>query len=191
MTVHLDLQTRRRISWVVIVVMVVVGAWQYDTLREARARAAVAEQNKQLLDVMVNVVPNAIVVCNEKKQIIYFNPAAEELFGYAAEEVMESDFEKLVSPLQRAAHCKGYEAAVTRCMKMDDGWELHREVLAGYGLTKDGKDIPILVALRGVKYQDKVKFIASITSREPGKLKLRESPVKDLLQMEQKAIPRF
>jgi len=186
-----ELTIRKRLSWAVICIMVVAGGWQYNTLRLTRAKAAEAEHHEQLLGVLVNVVPNAIVACDENKQVIYFNPAAEELFGYTAEEMIGTDFEHLVSPSQRGAHCRGYDLAVSKCMTMPDGWELHREALSGYGLTKDGEDIPILVALRGVKFQDKIQFVASITSRETGELQIRESPLKDILQQEQKAIPRF
>ena len=69
-----------------------------DELRESRAR----------LRAMADGANDAVVSADGSQSITYFNPAAERVFGYAAEEVMGRSVARLMPERFHDAHWKGF-----------------------------------------------------------------------------------
>jgi PAS domain S-box-containing protein len=85
---------------------------------------------------------DGIVTINSHGMVESFNPAAERIFGYAAEEVLDRPVTMLVPARYRDAHRRRLEElAGTNASRV-----LER-VLEGHGLRKDGTDFPVELSL--------------------------------------------
>lgn len=104
----------------------------------------------------------AMVLCNEDHKITVFNPAAEKLFGWKSDEVVGKTVDMLVGDGYLARHQEKYDAAVTAMKNTDDHWTRTTHVMRGMAVRKDGKNIPVLVYLRGIKYGKRVEFLGVI-----------------------------
>lgn len=67
-----------------------IGAWMYRLELKERA-----EHDRLLYERFVSESPDAVVLCNSDGSIIGWNPAARNLFGLAAAEVVGTDFMEL------------------------------------------------------------------------------------------------
>ena len=65
----------------------VVGTFE-DSTRHKQAEEALAVKNMYLNDILNNATEFAVAATDMEFRIIYYNPKAEELFGYTAEEVI-------------------------------------------------------------------------------------------------------
>lgn len=101
--------------------------------REARLQAREA----QLLSVL-ETVPDAMVVINEAGQILSFSRTAEQLFGYAAAEVIGRD----ISILIPAEHQDQHHAFLNRHLSAGDQREIGTNRLLT-AIVADGREIPI------------------------------------------------
>lgn len=66
----------------------------------------------ELLPRLVQALPEALVVADPQGRIRLWNPAAERLFGYTADEVLGADLDLLVPERFRRAHDTGFARAV-------------------------------------------------------------------------------
>jgi len=66
----------------------------------------------ELLQALVHAVPEALVVADVQGRIRLWNPAAERLFGYAADEVLGADLNLIVPERFRPAHDAGFARAI-------------------------------------------------------------------------------
>ena len=111
-----------------------------DISARTRAEAALIEREAQLRS-LLEAVPDATVTGDEKGIIRYFSPAAEKLFGYAAEEVIGRHFRLLIPP-----HARDDDAELPHGVRLDmpivpgkpfSLWAVHR----------DGREIPVEVVV--------------------------------------------
>jgi PAS domain S-box-containing protein len=88
------------------------------------------------------VAPNGIVIVDDAGRIRDLNPAAERLFGYAAEELLGTSVEDLVPAGTRSTHRRDREAYMRapRSRPMGVGMELK-------GRRKDGSEVPVEISL--------------------------------------------
>jgi|GEM_PF-3729713 len=118
---------------------------------------------QEMLDVIVEIVPTAVIVCNEKGEILYFNPGAEELFHYTFEELKGKPFNILIDKSIREDHNVAYAKAVAEINASAGNWEMTRRCLPGKGRCRDGTVFGVFLALRGIKFENTIRFIAVIT----------------------------
>ncbi|GAG49996.1 unnamed protein product, partial [marine sediment metagenome] len=71
-----------------------------------------------------------------------WNPAAEELFGYTADEAVGLTLTKLIPPRLRRKHLAGF-----RRHAVSSGKERFARVLHAEGLRKDGTEVPVEISL--------------------------------------------
>jgi PAS domain S-box-containing protein len=104
-----------------------------------------------------DVMPDAIVVCDDDGRIIFVNRKAEHLTGYGRGELNGRRVEMLIPADARVAHVarrKGYsEQPVTRGMGTD--LNLHVRCL-------DGTDIPVDIALSPIETVEGLRIVAVI-----------------------------
>ncbi|MBF0369976.1 MAG: PAS domain S-box protein [Magnetococcales bacterium] len=85
---------------------------------------------------------DAIISGDEQSRITFWNPGAESLFGYTAEEIVGQPIQRLIPENLRAAHEKAYQHA------LDTGrtW-LSGKAVEIIGVHRDGRTIPIEISL--------------------------------------------
>jgi len=85
---------------------------------------------------------DAIVLANHQGRIISWNPAAEFMFGYSAEEIFGQPLTAIMPSRYREAHTKGIE----RLQRTGEARVLRKTVTL-HGLRKNGQEFPIELSL--------------------------------------------
>ncbi len=94
-------------------------------------------------EAIVNTVVDAIVVCNKNNEIRYFNPGAETLLGWKADEVIGKDMGMIIPEQYREMHKKGMQRYLdTRVPKV-----LGTPFVFLPSLHKDGHEIPTNISI--------------------------------------------
>ncbi len=87
---------------------------------------------------LVEAVGDAIVVCDAKGAITFWNPAAERLFGFAEHEALGRSLDLIIPEKQRQRHWDGYNKT------MQTGLTRYgNDVLRVPALHKDGHTLSI------------------------------------------------
>lgn len=151
-------------------------AFAREEADKAKERAAADEQR---IRAVVNAVTDAIVVIDAKGVIDSFNPAAEKMFGFGADEVIGRNV-KLLMPDHHKEHHDGYLASYLEGQGADVGGKL-REFDA---LRRDGTPFPIELSVRQMLIDGKVMFagaIRDITERRRAEAQIRRMAMRDSL----------
>ena len=106
---------------------------------------------------VVEAVPDAIVVSNQEGQITLLNAQAEKVFGYTREELLGRSIDTLIAEPSHSGHAdnrQGYlQAPAARTM--GTGHDL-------YGRRKDGSEIAVEVGLNPIDTSEGTAILASI-----------------------------
>jgi PAS domain S-box-containing protein len=129
-------------------------------------------QSGQLFQRVVEAAPNAIIMVNRAGDIALVNAQAEKLFGYSREELLGRKIEMLVPPPVRDRHPQLRDRffANPQTRAMGTGRDL-------YGVTKDGRDVPVEIGLNPIETPDGTFVLASIidiTERKRAENTMRE-----------------
>jgi two-component system, LuxR family, sensor kinase FixL len=109
--------------------------------------------------------PDAIIVINEHQTILDWNPKAESIFGFKAEEVIGSRLsETIIPPQYREAHKMG----MAHFLNTGEGPVLNKtiEIIA---LKNTGEEFYIDLSISNVRLEDEwvfITFISDITERK-------------------------
>jgi len=122
---------------------------------EASRSAALADPGK--FEAVFNVMPDAIVVCDEEGRIAFVNRQTELLTGYQRSELSGELVEMLIPAPARATHAalrtQYGEHPTTRTM----GTDLNINVRC-----RDGTDIPVDIALSPVETDEGLRIVAVV-----------------------------
>jgi len=118
---------------------------------------------QEIIERLFEFSPDAILVCDGNGVMRAANPRAEELFGYASEELIGQPVETLVPARFRGEHPRHREnySAHPRTRQMGAALNL-------YGLRKDGTEIPVDIMLKPIATADGpavVTFIRDATEQ--------------------------
>jgi PAS domain S-box-containing protein len=146
------------------------------------AEEALRESEKRFKAV-VNTATEGIVNTNLNGEILFWNTAAEKLFGYTEKEVLGKQITLLVPERFKSQHLKGLERfGNTRMFRRDTPLEFP-------GLKKDGSEIPIELSLAHWKTSRGMfltAMIKDISARKQAEYELR----KNQEELEQKVVER-
>ena len=136
-------------------------------------RHAHPEFARETIDRLFEFSPDAILVTDRDGKVRAANPRAEELFGYASEELIGHPVEMLVPARFRAAHPRHREnyAAHPRSRQMGAALNL-------FGLRKDGTEFPVDIMLKPVETDDGpavLTFIRDATEQHEAQEALRQN----------------
>lgn len=127
-----------------------------DTTEREKAQISLHE-NEARLSTILNTVAEGIVVFDERKQIKILNPAAEELFGYSAKEIIGRDIFAL---FEEEFHSK-YDEIFKAYLKTRKRQLLGKPQEVS-GLRKDGSVFPMEFVLSTAKMETGLTLIAVI-----------------------------
>ncbi|MEQ1860647.1 MAG: PAS domain S-box protein [Chthoniobacteraceae bacterium] len=149
------------------------SATPVDANEDLRRQIARGRQADEIFRLVVEAIPNAIVVANTQGRILLVNAGAEKLFGFPREEMIAQPVEMLVPERFRAAHPgyrKGY-AGHAETRPMGKGREL-------FALRKDGAEVPVEIGLNPIETPEGpliLSAIIDITERKQTDDQLRAS----------------
>ncbi len=143
------------------------------------------QENEARLTGLINSAMDAIISVNEQQQIVLFNPAAEQMFGYAQAEIMGEPLTLLIPARFHAGHEKhiqrfGETGTTTRAMGA---------LNAISGVRNSGEEFPIEASISQVEANGQKLFtviLRDITRRQQAEARLREQAA--LLDYAQEAI---
>ena len=124
----------------------------------AQVQAAATERRlRQFVDVVRDTMIDGLIVIDMAGSIRVFNRAAEQIFGYSADEVIGQNLKMLMTNPTRDAHdgyLQRYRATGKRSVI-----GVAREVTAR---RKDGTTLPITIAVGEAKFEDETIFVGII-----------------------------
>lgn len=121
------------------------------------ANVAERKRAEDRFRVVVEAAPNAMLMINRRGEIVLANPQAEQLFGYARDTLIGRHIEMLIPERFRARHPdhrRGFFDA-PEARPMGAGRDL-------FGLTKDGREVPVEIGLNPIETPDGFFVLASI-----------------------------
>ncbi|KJR40069.1 sensory box protein, partial [Candidatus Magnetoovum chiemensis] len=116
---------------------------------------------------------DAIISIDENGKVVFWNKAAETIFGYKAEEMINKPVTLIMPQIYRASHEKGLRNFVAT-----GSGKIVGETLELAGLAKNGSEIPIELSLSSWKSKSKHFFtgiIRDITERKHSDLAIQHS----------------
>ena len=141
-----------------------------------KVEAALQESSERVRSIVETAV-EAILVINTDHLIEDFNPAAERIFGYRAEEVIGKNFKKLMPEQYHSEHDNYLERYIqTGQARITD---VGREVT---GLRKDGTDFPMRLGISEMRVGNKLLFtgiLNDITEQKQLEEQLRNMAMRD------------
>jgi two-component system, sensor histidine kinase and response regulator len=130
--------------------------------------------NETRLRVMADAAVDAIIMIDEEGLITFWNPAAERMFGYTADEALGQNLHALITPSSyHAAQRRGF----SEFQHTGSGPALGR-TLELSALRKGGAEIAVALSLSGVRLGDRwhaVGIVRDITEQQRAQAALRES----------------
>jgi two-component system sensor kinase FixL len=147
-----------------------------DVTRRLKDEAELRELHAQLTEREANLqqlffyAPDAIVVIDTESIIRYWNPKAQEIFGWSTEEVLGKSLSEKIIPVQhREAHAIGMKRYITT----GETRVLNRtiEIMA---LDKSGREFYVALTISATYQDGKLAFIAFIRDIDEQKRAARE-----------------
>ena len=133
---------------------------------------------------LVEAVGDAIVVCDAKGAITFWNPAAERLFGFAEHEALGRSLDLIIPEKQRQRHWDGYNRT------MQTGQTRYgNDVLRVPALHKDGRTLSIAFTVAMLFSADKtVTAIIAIIRDDTARFNEERVLRKRLAELEAKTV---
>ncbi|MDP9474737.1 MAG: PAS domain S-box protein, partial [Actinomycetota bacterium] len=132
------------------------------------------QKSEALTRAIVETTPNGIITMTKDGLVRSFNPGAEQIFGYAAGEVVGRPLRMLMPERFRGPHEAGFRRYV-------EGGEAHvvgKGAVELAGLRKDGTEFPLDLSLGEMRAEDDILFtgiVRDITERRRAEENLKES----------------
>jgi PAS domain S-box-containing protein len=131
-------------------------------------------QAEERLRLIVDRALDAVVTINERGLVTRWNPQAEIVFGWRAEEAINAVLADLIIPPQyRQAH----HAGLAHFLECGEGPMLHKRMELN-ALHKEGRTFPVELAIAPIRLGDHYEFSAfvrDITERKQWEIALRDT----------------
>jgi PAS domain S-box-containing protein len=113
------------------------------------------------LDAFIRVAGDAIIAADKDGVIVLWNPAAEEMFGFAAEDALGKSLDLIIPDRFRRRH-----------------WDAYRQTMSS-GKTKYGKDVLRVPALHKSGHQLSIAFTVALLQSPTGDIEAVVAIVRD------------
>ncbi len=158
-------------------------------LTRAASRDAELLASSKWLKSTIAASLDAIITANDKGEIIEYNAAAEDVFGWTRDEILGEKMDTTIIPHRmREAHQTGMERFLaTGVPRVVDGGRVEL-----FALRKTGEEFPVELNITSVKDDENTKFIAyiqDVSDRKINEQKLIDA--RDRAQQTDKAKSQF
>ncbi len=150
---------------------------------QTRLKVLVEEltESEQKFRTFGNAATDAIILLDDQDLVTFWNPAAERIFGYGADELMGQSLHPLLTLPQ---HCAAYHAASDYFARTGEGKGINmtRELTS---LRKNGEEFPVELSLSSFRISGRwhaVGILRDITARKKSETTLKEQA--ELLRQE-------
>lgn len=117
----------------------------------------IKEREQNLHQLLMNA-PDAVIVINKESRISFWNPKAEEIFGWSSTEVVDQRLQSVIIPLQyREAHEKGMKRYLTSGMAI-----VLNKTIEITALRKTGQEFYVSLSISPTFQDGQIAFIAFI-----------------------------
>lgn len=140
------------------------------------------------LEQLLTYAPDAVIVINHNSEITYWNPKAEQIFGWTSEEVIGKQLSTTIIPDQyREAH----EAGMKRYLSTGEIRVLNKTIEIS-ALNRNGEEFYISLTISRASQHSGVAFVAFIRDINQQKLAQRELENKTKqLELSNKSLEAF
>lgn len=138
------------------------------------------QESEEKFRMMTNTAKDAIIMMDHNGIVIYWNRAAEEVFGYSMDEILGKELHSILAPMHyHDAYKKGMETFRTAGKGNAVG-----KTIELTGLRKDGSQFPLELSMSAVKLNEQwnaVGIVRDITVRKTLEARLKDMSYKDEL----------
>ena len=128
-----------------------------DVTSKLKDEAELKEREQYLQDLLKNA-PDAVIVIDEESKILFWNPKAEDLFGWKSTEIIGKILSEIIIPHQhREAHHRGMQ----HYLATGESVVINRSIEIT-ALNKNGNEFNISLTISRSNQNDKPVFIAFI-----------------------------
>ena len=134
------------------------------SMKRKNAEEAMREREEHLRAIN-SAAANAIIVIDSNKKVLHWNPAAEKLFQYTPEEVMDKPITAIIAPPKHQSTL----TKISRRFKIPDKDSTGSKTIELFGYRKDGTEFPVEVSFSAFKSRDQwhtVGIIRDISARK-------------------------
>jgi len=146
---------------------------QIESECEPQTASGTPEASETKFRSVAQAAVDAIISINSSDEIIFWNQAAQKIFGYAEEEILRKPAATLMPERYREAHRNGIDRYLGTGRKVLIG-----RILEVQGLRKNGEEFPLELSLSTWKTGDEVFFtgiIRDISDRKAAEKALEKS----------------
>jgi PAS domain S-box-containing protein len=129
-----------------------------EAMAAARTAEAAAVLRAQLV---VLSAPAAIITCDDQRNITLVNPAAEELTGWTASQLLGQNLDVIIPVSLREQQRSDMLVCLEELRKKNGSWLLRRSENRRRVLRQNGEEVDVEVVVRAIRYHDTFEFIAS------------------------------
>ncbi|WP_456379003.1 EAL domain-containing protein [Thiolapillus sp.] len=145
--------------WLLGIASLIVGAWiisrQVTVRQQALKKLQRSEKRKGAI---VETALDAIITIDKDDRILEFNPAAEKIFGYTAQQVMGEKMAELIVPEPlRQQHYEGFQKHLQTGEASIIGTRIETTAM-----RSDGSEFPVELAITRIDQKDYPLFTAYI-----------------------------
>ncbi|MDR3630151.1 MAG: PAS domain S-box protein [Desulfocapsaceae bacterium] len=133
-------------------------------MRRKTAEEAVRERDEQLRAIN-SAAANAIIVIDNNRKILHWNPAAEKLFQYTQEEAMDKPITAIIAPPKHQSTF----TKISKKFNLPDKDSRGSKIIELFGYKKDGTEFPVEVSFSAFKSGEQwhtVGIIRDISARK-------------------------
>ena len=144
-----------------------------DITQRKQSEQALRESEEQLLAV-TGATQDAIIMMDNDEKVMLWNPAAEKMFGYSADEIMGHKLHDLLTPER---FFPAYRAGFALFKDSGRGAAINK-TLELMARRRNGEEFPIDISLSAVQLKGKwcaVGIVRDISERKKAETALRES----------------
>ncbi|MEO6165540.1 MAG: PAS domain S-box protein, partial [Candidatus Binatia bacterium] len=132
------------------------------------------KRTEELFHLVVESVPNGLLMIDRHGLVVLANPQMERMFGYSSQELLGQPVETLIPAGYRAQH-PGYREGFFTDPKVLRSMGAGREL---FGLRKDGSEFPVEIGLNPVNTPEGSQVLATVidvTERRAAESRLQHS----------------
>ena len=174
----------RRLTYAIACLFAFLGlAMSWPIISRIRTTESELFESEQKFRSITTSAMDAIAMIDEEGKTVFFNEAAEKMFGYDAAEVIGKEMHLL---LAQPRYLEGYRSAFPRFTQSGEGAAIGKVVELG-ALRKDGSEFPIELSVSAIRIKGRwnaVGIIRDITERKQAEEALRVSALKHQLLFE-------